>query len=64
MCIWLMEHTSDKTLLTYTVNVARKHYMVWAAMGVLTQFSQAILAKVQRVHPLYWTKIHQFQSRN
>ena len=46
MCIWLMEHTSDKTLLTYTINVARKHYMVWAAMGVLTQFSQAILAKV------------------
>lgn len=45
MCIWLMEHTSDKTLLTYTVNLARKHYMVWAAMGVLTQFSQAILAK-------------------
>ncbi|KAF9155624.1 RNA polymerase II mediator complex subunit [Linnemannia schmuckeri] len=45
MCIWLMEHTSDKILLTYTVNVARKHYMVWAAMGVLTQFSQAILAK-------------------
>ncbi|KAF9137964.1 RNA polymerase II mediator complex subunit [Mortierella sp. GBA39] len=45
MCIWLMEHTSDKTLLTYTVNVARKHYMVWAAMGVLTQLSQAILAK-------------------
>ncbi|KAF9127762.1 hypothetical protein BGW39_005654, partial [Mortierella sp. 14UC] len=45
MCIWLMEHTSDKTLLTYTVNVARKHYMIWSAMGVLTQFSQAILAK-------------------
>ncbi|KAG0270717.1 RNA polymerase II mediator complex subunit, partial [Linnemannia exigua] len=45
MCIWLMDHTSDKTLLTYTVNVARKHYMVWSAMGVLTQFSQAILAK-------------------
>ncbi|KAF9923613.1 RNA polymerase II mediator complex subunit [Linnemannia zychae] len=45
MCIWLMEHTSDKTLLNYVVNIARKHYMVWAAMDVLTQFSQAILAK-------------------
>ncbi|KAG0305990.1 RNA polymerase II mediator complex subunit [Dissophora globulifera] len=44
-CIWLLDHTSDKALLTHVVNVAKKHYMVWAAMGVLTQFSQAILAK-------------------
>ncbi|KAG0050520.1 RNA polymerase II mediator complex subunit [Gryganskiella cystojenkinii] len=45
MCIWLMEHTIDKTLLTYVVNVAKKHHMVWTSMGVLTKFSQAILAK-------------------
>ncbi|KAI1317908.1 RNA polymerase II mediator complex subunit [Mortierella claussenii] len=45
VCTWLLEHTSDKALLTYVVNVAKKHYMIWAAMGVLTKFSQAILAK-------------------
>ncbi|KAG0369656.1 RNA polymerase II mediator complex subunit [Gamsiella multidivaricata] len=44
-CIWLLDHTSDKALLTYVVNVAKKHCMVWTAMGVLTKFSQAILAK-------------------
>ncbi|KAF8928477.1 RNA polymerase II mediator complex subunit [Dissophora ornata] len=45
MCIWLLDHTSDKSLLTYVVNVAKKHYTVWAVMGLLTKFSQAILAK-------------------
>ncbi|KAG0201412.1 RNA polymerase II mediator complex subunit [Mortierella sp. GBA30] len=45
MSTWLLEHTLDKTLLTYIVNLAKKHYMVWAAMGVMTKFSQAILAK-------------------
>ncbi|KAF9107477.1 RNA polymerase II mediator complex subunit [Mortierella sp. AM989] len=47
MCTWLLDHTSDKALLTYVVNVAKKHYMVWASMGVLTKFSQAILAKME-----------------
>ncbi|KAF9937690.1 RNA polymerase II mediator complex subunit [Modicella reniformis] len=47
MSIWLLEHTSDKALLIHVVNVAKKHYMVWAAMGVLTRFSQAILAKME-----------------
>ncbi|KAF9981469.1 RNA polymerase II mediator complex subunit [Mortierella antarctica] len=41
----LFEHTLDKTLLTYIVNLAKKHYMVWAAMGTMTKFSQVILAK-------------------
>ncbi|KAG9324909.1 hypothetical protein KVV02_008471 [Mortierella alpina] len=45
LCTWLLEHTLDKTLLTYIVNLAKKHYMVWAAMGTMTKFSQAILAK-------------------
>jgi hypothetical protein len=47
VCIWLMEHTADKTLLNYVVNVAKKHSLVWASMGVHTKFSQAILAKVR-----------------
>lgn len=45
MCIWLLDHTHDKTLLTYTVNLAKKHHMVWFSMGVATKFAQEILAK-------------------
>ncbi|KAF9994218.1 RNA polymerase II mediator complex subunit, partial [Entomortierella chlamydospora] len=61
MCTWLLDHTSDKALLTYVVNVAKKHYMVWAAMGVLTKFSQAILAKVDGV---YIVDHYNLQSKN
>lgn len=54
MCTWLMEHTIDKTLLTYVVNVAKKHHMVWASMNVQTKFAQDILAKVstERIWPI------------
>ncbi|KAF9020148.1 RNA polymerase II mediator complex subunit, partial [Haplosporangium bisporale] len=45
MCIWLLDHTHDKTLLTYIVNLAKKHHMVWFSMGVATKFAQEILAK-------------------
>ncbi|KAG0022181.1 RNA polymerase II mediator complex subunit [Podila clonocystis] len=45
MCIWLLDHTHDKTLLTYIVNLAKKHHMVWFSMGVSTKFAQEILAK-------------------
>ncbi|KAG0229269.1 RNA polymerase II mediator complex subunit [Actinomortierella wolfii] len=45
MSTWLLEHTVDKGLLLIIINVLKKHRDVWASMGVLTRFSQAILNK-------------------
>ncbi|KAF9335702.1 RNA polymerase II mediator complex subunit [Podila minutissima] len=45
MCIWLLDHTHDKVLLTYIVNLAKKHHLVWFSMGVSTKFAQEILTK-------------------